>query len=136
MLKRIRPGGVAVALTLTGMLTLAGCAPPVVGPEGPRVESGGPAGPRLVDQKGMTLYTYDGDMPDTPYCVSLCALTWPALEAYAGAQPRGDFSIVNRASGTRQWEYRRAPLYGYVWDSKPGDAKGDGEDGVWHTARP
>jgi predicted lipoprotein with Yx(FWY)xxD motif len=33
-------------------------------------------------------------------------------------------------------EYKRTPLYGYVWDSKPGEATGDGKDGVWHAARP
>jgi predicted lipoprotein with Yx(FWY)xxD motif len=125
-----------VVVALAAAAALAGCAPPVVGPEGPRIETSEAAGPRLVDQGGMTLYTYDGDQPDSPYCASLCALQWPPLEAFAGAQPHGEFTIVSRSSGTRQWEYKRAPLYGYVWDSKPGDAKGDGEDGVWHTARP
>jgi predicted lipoprotein with Yx(FWY)xxD motif len=125
----------AVVVVFAAMAALVGCAPPLVGPEGPRIESTGTAGSRLVDQNGMTLYTRDGDQPDTPYCASLCALQWPPLEAFAGAQPHGDFTIVSRASGTRQWQYRRAPLYGYVWDSKPGDAKGDVEEG-WHTARP
>jgi predicted lipoprotein with Yx(FWY)xxD motif len=121
-------------VALTAVLALAACAPPVVGPEGPRIERAGPAGPRLVDQQGMTLYTYDGDQPDTPYCAGLCALARPAAEPRGNAQPRGDFTIVPRASGARQWAYRHAPLYGYVWDSGPGDATGD--SGGWHVARP
>jgi predicted lipoprotein with Yx(FWY)xxD motif len=125
-----------VVMAFAAVAALAGCAPPVVGPEGPRVETAGAAGPRLVDQKGMTLYTYDGDQPDSPYCASLCALQWPPLEAYDGALPHGDFAIVSRASGARQWVYKRAPLYGNVWDKTPGETRGDGEDGVWHTARP
>ncbi|MGE5538520.1 MAG: hypothetical protein ACM30I_07865 [Gemmatimonas sp.] len=129
-------GGMTTGLVIAAACVMAGCAPPMVGPEGPRIETSGAAGPRLVDRAGMTLYTYDGDQPDTPYCASLCALSHPALEAREGEQSRGDFTIVRRASGARQWQYKHAPLYGYVWDAKPGEAKGDGEDGVWHTARP
>ncbi|HTI87111.1 MAG TPA: hypothetical protein VL966_10945 [Alphaproteobacteria bacterium] len=127
---------VVVAFAAVAVAALAGCAPPRVGPEGPRIETTGTVGPRLVDQNGMTLYTYDGDQPNTPYCASLCALQWPPLEAYGSEMPHGDFTIVSRASGARQWVYKGAPLYGNVWDKKPGDARGDGEDGVWHAARP
>jgi predicted lipoprotein with Yx(FWY)xxD motif len=93
-------------------------------------------GPVLVDAKGMTLYTYDGDLPDKPNCAGLCSLMWPSLEAAPDAQAKGDFTIVNRASGTRQWEYKRKPLYSYQLDSKPGDVGGEGKDGTWHAAKP
>ena len=109
----------------------------VVAPSGgPGVTQDTALGPVLVDAAGMTLYTYDGDLPDKPNCYSLCSVMWPALEAAADAQPKGEFTIVNRATGVRQWEYRRAPLYTYRLDSKPGDIDGDGEGGTWHAAKP
>jgi predicted lipoprotein with Yx(FWY)xxD motif len=105
--------------------------------------SGGPGatqqtsiGPVYTDAKGMTLYTYDGDLPFVSHCAGLCALAWPPLEAADGDRPKGDFSIITRASGAKQWAYKNKPLYTYFWDSKPGDVTGDGEDGTWHAAKP
>jgi predicted lipoprotein with Yx(FWY)xxD motif len=122
-------GILSVALTLSACVTTPAA-------NGPGATGDSLLGPVLVDAKSMTLYTYDGDLPDKPNCAGLCSLKWPALEAAPDAQPKGDFTIVNRASGTRQWEYKRKPLYGYQLDSKPGDVDGDGEDGTWHAAKP
>lgn len=120
---------VGVALILSACTTIASS-------DGPGATGNTPLGPVFVDACGMTLYTYDGDLPDKPNCAGLCALMWPPLVAMPEDQPKGDFTIVNRASGTRQWEYKRKPLYGYQLDSKPGDVGGDGEDGTWHAAKP
>jgi predicted lipoprotein with Yx(FWY)xxD motif len=116
-------------------LVLAGCTTSAGG-GGPGTTHDTSLGPVLVDAEGMTLYTHDGDLPDKPNCYALCALLWHPLEAAPDAQPRGNFTIVDRDGGTRQWEYKRAPLYAYALDSKPGDVGGDGVDGLWHAAKP
>ncbi len=90
----------------------------------------------LTDPKGMTLYTFDKDSAGTSACVGPCAVNWPPLAAAADASPVGDFSVIDRADGTRQWTHRGMPLYGWVKDGKPGDVTGDGFNGVWRVARP
>lgn len=94
------------------------------------------AGKVLVSSNGMTLYTYDKDTPGTSNCAGICAVAWPPAKAAPGATPRGDFSIVARADGSRQWAYKRMPLYGYAGDEKTGDVVGDGIGGDWHVAHP
>jgi predicted lipoprotein with Yx(FWY)xxD motif len=122
--------------TIVGaVLALAACTTPI-GSDGPGPTRETPLGPVLVDANGMTLYIYDADLPDRPACYSLCALMWPPAEASTDAQPKGDFTIVNRDGGSRQWQYKHKPLYGYRLDSKPGEVSGDGVDGVWHAAKP
>jgi predicted lipoprotein with Yx(FWY)xxD motif len=122
-------------LPVAAVLLAAACTTPI-GSQGPGATHETPLGTVLVDANGMTLYTRDGDLPDRPACYDLCSLVWPFLEAAPGAQAHGDFSIVTRASGSRQWEYKRKPLYGYRLDSAPGDVGGDGVDGMWRVAKP
>jgi predicted lipoprotein with Yx(FWY)xxD motif len=89
-----------------------------------------------ADAKGMTLYVYDKDsVPGTSACVSDCAAAWPPAVASSGATPVGDWSLIARADGARQWVYRGAPLYRFGNDHAVGDTRGDGADnGVWHVA--
>jgi predicted lipoprotein with Yx(FWY)xxD motif len=122
-------------LSAAALLLLVACTTPI-GSAGPGATGETPLGPVLVDANRMTLYTRDGDLPDRPACYDLCALMWPFLEAAPGAQPHGDFTIVTRDRGSRQWAYKHKPLYGYRFDSKPGDVGGDGVDGMWRVARP
>ena len=93
-------------------------------------------GPVLVDSNGDTLYTYDPNSRGNSKCTGTCAVVWPPAEAESGATPSNGFTIITRPSGTRQWAYKGKPLYGYMFDSGPGSVSGDGEDGVWHVAKP
>jgi predicted lipoprotein with Yx(FWY)xxD motif len=87
----------------------------------------------LVDLKGRGLYTYDGDVdPKRSLCNDQCRLLWPPIPASAEAKPKGQFTVVARQDGTRQWAYKGKPLYRWVSDQKRGDAGGDGIMGVWH----
>ena len=52
------------------------------------------------------------------------------------ALPTGDYSVVPRDDGTKQWAYKGKPLYTWVKDSKPGDKTGDGVNNAWKVARP
>ncbi len=90
----------------------------------------------LADTKGMTLYTFDQDSAGKSVCLDKCAEQWPPLTAGAEATPVGDFSVIERDDGTRQWTYREQPLYGWFRDENPGDTTGHGFRGVWRVAKP
>ncbi|HTR56568.1 MAG TPA: hypothetical protein VMM27_00160 [Casimicrobiaceae bacterium] len=90
----------------------------------------------LVNDAGMTLYTFDKDAGGKSACSGPCAANWPPLVASASATASGDWSIVTRDDGTRQWAYKGKPLYTWSKDQKPGDRTGDGFlNNQWHVAR-
>jgi predicted lipoprotein with Yx(FWY)xxD motif len=91
----------------------------------------------LTNSAGMTLYTFDKDTAGggKSVCNGPCAASWPPLLAAADAKARGDFSIITRDDGTKQWAYKGKPLYLWVKDSKPGDRTGDGFNNAWRLAR-
>jgi predicted lipoprotein with Yx(FWY)xxD motif len=91
----------------------------------------------LVNQAGMTLYTFDKDAPGKSNCNGPCAANWPPLMATGDASAMGDWTIVTRDDGARQWAHRGKPLYLWIKDQKPGDATGEGvANNTWHVARP
>lgn len=91
----------------------------------------------LADAKGMTLYTFAKDTAGVSNCSGNCAKNWPPLMAAADATPMGDWTIVTREDGTKQWAYKGMPVYGWVKDAKPGDTTGDGVgNGAWKIAVP
>jgi len=94
----------------------------------------------FVDAKGMTLYTFDKDTtPDKSSCNGPCAVNWPPLAAGADAKAMGPWTVITRDDGSKQWAYKGKPLYTFVKDTAPGEAKGDnlGPNGthVWHLAK-
>lgn len=94
------------------------------------------AGKVLTNGDGMTLYIFDKDTAAVSNCYDDCAVKWPPLEAGNKARPTGEFGIIIRADGTRQWTFKGNALYTWFKDSAPGDITGDGVKGVWHLARP
>lgn len=91
----------------------------------------------LVNAQGMTLYTFARDVPNSgrSACNGDCAVKWPPHLARAGDQPRGDFTIVVRDDGRRQWAHKGKPLYTWPEDQEPGDKYGDNYNKVWHIVR-
>ena len=92
----------------------------------------------LTNTAGMTLYTFDNDPAGggKSVCNGPCAANWPPVMAAADAKPSGDYTIVTRDDGAKQWAYKGKPLYLWVKDQKPGDKTGDGFNKVWHVAKP
>lgn len=92
----------------------------------------------LVGPNQMTLYTFDKDQAGSgkSACMGPCIANWPALKAADDAKPNGDWSIISRDDGGKQWAYKGKPLYFWVKDAKPGDRSGDGVNKVWHSATP
>ncbi len=92
----------------------------------------------LVAANGMSLYVFDRDAAGSgkSVCNGPCAANWPPLMAAAGDMASGDWSIVARDDGGRQWAYKGKPVYFWAKDQKPGDRTGDGFNKVWQLARP
>ena len=91
----------------------------------------------LADAKGMTLYTFAKDQPGVSNCNDNCAKNWPPVAAAADAKDMGDWTVVTRADGSKQWAYKGMPLYLWIKDTKPGETTGNGVgNGAWKTAVP
>ena len=64
----------------------------------------------LTNEQELTLYVFDRDSPGKSVCNGPCATNWPPLIASAGAMAMGDYSIITRNDGTKQWAYKGRPL--------------------------
>lgn len=91
----------------------------------------------LVAPNGMTLYTFDKDAAGSgkSACNGPCAALWPPLMASPTDQPAGDYTVVTRDDGSRQWAYKGKPVYLYKSDQKAGDRTGDNFRDVWHIIK-
>ena len=96
----------------------------------------------MVDKAGMTLYYTLNDAPGNGIsnCIDSCSLLWHPFYTDIIRVPSrlstSDFETISRSDGTLQTAYKGWPLYYYTKDSKPGDTKGDGEQGIWSTLDP
>ena len=91
----------------------------------------------LTGSNGMTLYTFDKDADGKSMCNGPCANNWPPLYAMDSDKASGDFGIITRDDGKKQWALKGKPLYYWSKDQKPGDKTGDGFlNGAWHVAKP
>lgn len=91
-------------------------------------------GGAFVDAAGKPLYTFARDTaPGKSACNDGCATAWPPLAATADAKAEGDWSIVTRDDGSRQWAYKGKPLYTYARDTAGAAATGVSE--TWPLAR-
>lgn len=96
------------------------------------------AGGILTGTNGMSLYVFDKDAAGSgkSACNGPCAANWPPLAAGESDQGKGDYSVIVRDDGTRQWAFKGKPLYFWSKDVKPGDMTGDGFKDMWHVAKP
>lgn len=92
----------------------------------------------LIGPSGKTLYFFSKDVKGSgaSACYDACATNWPPLGVAASAQAIGDYNIIVRTDGSRQWAYKGQPLYYFIKDANPGDKTGDGVGGLWKTAKP
>lgn len=91
----------------------------------------------LTNGKGFTLYSFAPDTPTSSKCNGQCATFWPPVKGPATAGPgvSGTLGTITRSNGTTQVTYNGHPLYTYIADTAPGQAKGNGlnaSGGVWH----
>ncbi|MEX1208579.1 MAG: hypothetical protein WEE36_08255 [Acidimicrobiia bacterium] len=95
----------------------------------------------LVDQDGFTLYLFLPDNQSAPTCTGTCATTWPPFEddgavgAGAGIDP-ALLGSTPRPDGSLEVTYNGWPLYYYLPDVTPGDARGQGNGSNWWVVDP
>ena len=92
----------------------------------------------LTNAKGFTLYSFAPDTATKSNCNGSCASFWPPVKGPATAGPgvTGTLTTITRSDGSMQAAYDGHPLYTYVGDTAPGQAKGNGlnlSGGVWHV---
>jgi predicted lipoprotein with Yx(FWY)xxD motif len=91
----------------------------------------------LANAKGFTLYSFAPDTPGSSACYGSCAAYWPAVTGTtaAGQGLPGKVATITRTGGSRQLTYNRHPLYTYIGDTAPGQARGNDlnlNGGLWH----
>ena len=91
----------------------------------------------LTSAKGFTLYSFVPDTATQFNCNGACATYWRPVKGPATAGPgvTGTLTTITRSDGSTQAAYDGHPLYTYVGDTAPGQAKGNGlnlSGGVWH----
>ena len=116
---------IAAALALSAVVASAAGAPAA------------PANGVLATPAGATVYTFDKDVAGSgkSACNGPCAQAWPPVAAQASDTASGDWSIVTRDDGSKQWAYKGAPLYTFSKDAKAGDTTGDNFKNVWHVIK-
>lgn len=111
---------------------------PVTGNAAIKLGKNDTLGSFLVDDKGMTLYLFTKDTPNTSVCYDKCATAWPPLLT-TGAPVAGDgvdaskFGTTTRKDGSVQVTYNGWPLYYYQKDKTAGDVTGQDVGGVWYV---
>jgi predicted lipoprotein with Yx(FWY)xxD motif len=100
----------------------------------------------LVNGAGRTLYMFVPDKRSRVTCVRTCAAVWPPLKLPSGAKPvakggakRALLGSDRNPAGGRVVTYNRWPLYTYVADTAPGQAKGQAlnlNGGLWYVLAP
>ena len=120
------------ALAALTILLAAGALPAARAEPPARMSNG-----MLVNTSGMTLYTFDRDTPGSgkSACNGPCAALWPPALAGADAKAEGDYTIVVRDDGARQWAYKGRPVYTYSADKKAGEMTGDNFKDSWHVIK-
>lgn len=123
-----------LGLALLLSATLAACSAYETRPSAPAMVSDG----MLTGRNSMTLYVFDKDVANSgkSACNGPCATNWPPFHAMDSDTAGGDYSIVVRDDGKKQWALKGKPLYYWSKDQKPGDKTGDGFNKVWHAAKP
>ncbi len=68
----------------------------------------------LQTRDNYSVYASSKDGPDKSNCNAACLRQWAPIQAPAYAQPRGEFGIIERSPGIRQWTFRKQPLYTHI----------------------
>jgi predicted lipoprotein with Yx(FWY)xxD motif len=101
-------------------------------------------GTHLTNINQATLYRFDKDTSDpaSSNCYADCAAKWPPVTIKEGGNvflsgvDAKEVGAIRRTDGTVQVTVGGHPLYRFSGDSKPGDANGEGLQGVWFAVGP
>jgi predicted lipoprotein with Yx(FWY)xxD motif len=90
----------------------------------------------LTNANGFTLYSFAPDTSTSSKCYGSCAVYWPPVTGTAtGQHLPGTVTTITRTGGSHQLTYNGHPLYTYIGDTAPGQARGNNlnlNGGLWH----
>ncbi len=91
----------------------------------------------LTNADGLTLYWFAPDTPVTSKCTGSCTAYWPPVTGNPRAGPgvTGKLGTIKRPGGGLQATYNGHPLYTYIGDDGPGQARGNNlnlNGGLWY----
>ena len=99
-------------------------------------------GPVIVDAKGMTVYYFKSDVPNSgkSVCSGKCLTAWPAVVP-VGAKPvatgvTGKVGEITRSDGTKQLTVDGRPVYLFIGGKKAGATNGQDVKKVWFAVAP
>jgi predicted lipoprotein with Yx(FWY)xxD motif len=138
--------GLAVAALVLLGLVVAGVGPAPPAATGTGSGSGSGSGLKtttiggvavLTTARGFTVYSFAPDTSGASRCYGSCAAYWPPVTGIpaASAGLPGRIGTIRRADGSQQLTYNGHPLYTYIGDTAPGQARGNNLDlngGLWH----
>lgn len=80
-----------------------------------------------ADTRGMTLYTFAGDMQRTRelLCNEQCMAVWKTVAASDADLPAGEWAPQPSADGSKVWAYKGSAVYIHTRDKEPGAVGGD-----------
>lgn len=141
MMSRLTVSGAALLLVGTALLPSMAASGASMVVETGKAMINGRKETVLTNAKGMTLYYDSKDSAHKVTCTGSCAKYWPPLLLASGA-PTGPSGIQKGLSTFkgplgRQVEFRGHPLYRFLRDKKPGQAKGQGlANHRWNVVTP
>jgi len=92
----------------------------------------------LTDVRGETVYMFAKDKNGKSSCTADCLKSWIPVHTF-GAPTAGNgaqanmLGTTNSGPGVTQVTYNKHPLYFFIGDQAPGDAKGQGFKNLWYA---
>ena len=86
----------------------------------------------LTTEAGLSVYASDADRPGKSNCKDACLKDWTPLPAGQSARPKGEWNVIERLPGLKQWTFRGAPLYTRIADNRFRSLEGADTPG-WHN---
>jgi len=86
----------------------------------------------LIDHKGYSVYSSDADEPGKSNCSDKCLEEWAPVLAPQTAKERGEWTVIERTPGVKQWAYRGKALYTYRQETRTRAVTGSDVPG-WHN---
>jgi predicted lipoprotein with Yx(FWY)xxD motif len=74
----------------------------------------------LVTADRASVYTWDRDAPNKSNCYDRCADEWSPVLAPEFADNNGEWGVIQRSPGVKQWTFRGKPLY---TDARAGEGR-------------
>lgn len=105
--------------------------PPPLVPPGFAVKSTS-VGRMLTTKKNDAVYSFEEDSAVETRCTGDCTKRFKPVIAPALVRTRGEWSVLERSPGERQWVFRGKALYTHVRDTGPWSQEGSDEEG-WNN---